>query len=172
VVSGAAISGAAVVAAGGLVSVETADGAGLAKVALVGVTASFDPEASCARRKSAVGSVPDWLSASLGQGSSIQAAHPAIAIVGSTMRRASALPNDRPAIRIAAPSSGGAGDCRAAHEKKPYGRYTVRLFSRLPLYGSAAFDSTTQGYKSCRSPRQYCGSRAALLGMELQIWRR
>ena len=56
----------------------------------------------------------------------------------STMNRASARLNDRPAIRIAAPSSGGAGDCRAAHEKKPYGRYTVRLFSRLPLYGSAA----------------------------------
>ena len=100
-------------AAGESVSVEAVDGAGLASVALVGLTASFDPEASCARRKTAVDAAPDWLSASLGQGSSIQAAHPAIAIAGSTMSRASARPNDRPAILMAA-SSGGDGDCRAA----------------------------------------------------------
>jgi hypothetical protein len=45
--------------------------------------------------------------------------HPAIATAGSTMSRASARPNDRPAILIAAPSSGGAGECRAAHKKSP-----------------------------------------------------
>jgi hypothetical protein len=61
-------------------------------------------------------------------------AHPAIAMAGSTARRASNFPNDHPAILIPSPSPGSVGDCRAAHEKShtgvfPYGfchdrRYT------------------------------------------------
>jgi hypothetical protein len=48
-------------------------------------------------------------------------AQPAMAIAGSTASRASEFPNDHPAILMAAPSPGSAGDCRAAHEKSHTG---------------------------------------------------
>src|SRR5437879_3590683 len=76
VVSGTEISGGAAVVAAGLLSVGPAGGSGLARVALVAVTGSFDPELSCTTRKTTVDAAPDWLSASLGQGSNIQAVHP------------------------------------------------------------------------------------------------
>jgi hypothetical protein len=42
-------------------------------------------------------------------------------MAGSTASRASDFPNDHSAILIAVPSTGGVGDCRAAHEKSPTG---------------------------------------------------
>jgi hypothetical protein len=59
------------------------------------------------------------LSAPLFCGNIIHMAHPAMAMAGSTVSRASELPNDHPAIRIAVPSPDGAADCRASHKKGP-----------------------------------------------------
>jgi hypothetical protein len=62
-------------------------------------------------------------SASLGPGSSIQIAHPAIAMAGKTSSRACAAPNDHPAIIMAKPSSGGDGAIgrTPAQENSPAG---------------------------------------------------
>src|SRR6188472_2958936 len=99
----------------------------------------------------------DWLSASLGSGSSIHAVHPTIAMAGSTRSRAWEPPNDHPVIRMTTPSTGGRRDWRAAHKKSPTERYAVRLVSRLPLHGSAAYASITERLNGFTQARQYCG---------------
>ena len=93
-------------------------------------------------------------------------AQPAIAMAGSTASRASDFPNDHPAILMAAPSPGGTGDCRAAHEKSPTA-FPVRLLSRLPLYGSRRSSTITQGEMvSCQLDNIAAAARP---GMELRM---
>src|SRR5438445_13108247 len=113
-VSGGAMSAGAAVAAAGLASGETADGAGLDRVAWTPAVSSLR-DVSCVTR---VGDVAvEWPSASLACGSINHMAQPAMAMAGSTASRASAFPNDHPAILIAASSPGSVGDRRAPHEK-------------------------------------------------------
>src|SRR6059058_2488260 len=111
-VSGGAMSAGAAVAAAGLASGETADGAGLDRVAWTPAVSSLR-DVSCVTR---VGDVAEeWPSASLACGSINHMAQPAMAMAGSTASRASAFPNDHPAILIAASLPGSVGDRRAAH---------------------------------------------------------
>src|SRR5213076_2725036 len=100
-------------AAAGLASGETADGAGLDRVAWTPAVSSLR-DVSCVTR---VGDVAvEWPSASLACGSISHMAQPAMAMAGSTASRASDFPNDHPAILIAVPSP-------VPRMKKPYGRF-------------------------------------------------
>src|SRR5437868_15440526 len=99
-VSGGAMSRGAAAAAG-LASGETADGAGLDRVAWTPAVSSLR-DVSCETRVDDV--ALEWPSASLACGSINHMAQPAMAMAGSTTSRASDFPNDHPAILIAVSS--------------------------------------------------------------------
>src|SRR5205823_1817012 len=153
--SGTDVSADGAVTAGAVASMGAVACAGLTKVVSVGATASSSD--SFWAKMTGDGVAADWPSASLGPGSAIHAAHPAIAMAGSTRSRTRELPKDHPVILMAVTSTGGECNCPAAREKSPAGVSPYGVCHDCRCTVSAASASITESGNGFTQARQYCG---------------